>query len=61
MNTAVVPELSERCTIAIASSGRFAFGLSFLMAGSFHFVISPVKILPIVSPSKFRPDLTPLT
>ena len=30
-------------------------GLSFLIAGSFHFVMSPVKILPIVSPSKFRP------
>ena len=39
----------------MASSGRFALGLSFLIAGSFQFVISPSKILPIVSPSKLRP------
>ena len=41
VKTAVVPEPSERWTTAIASSGRFAFGLSALIAGSFHFVIWP--------------------
>ena len=61
VNTPVVPEESERCTTAIVWSGRFVFGLSDLIAGSFHFVIWPVKILPIVSASKFRPGPTPST
>src|SRR6516165_361865 len=46
---AVVPELSLRCTTVILVLGSFADGLSALIAGSFHVVIAPEKILAIVS------------
>ena len=48
----LVPEPSERCTVVMSLSGRFTLGLSFLMAGSFHLAISPMKILARVGPSK---------
>ena len=41
----VVPEPSERCTTTIACDGSLTLGLSFLIAGSFQFLISPRKIL----------------
>src|SRR3954454_17081679 len=44
----VVPDSSERCTDLTAVAGSVALGLSFLIAGSFHFVILPAKILAIV-------------
>ena len=43
MKLNVVPELSERCTTVIDVLGRlFLFGLSFLIALAFHFVILPM-------------------
>src|SRR5919197_4098673 len=45
----VVPEPSERCATVIALSGRLTPGLSAVMAGSFHFLMSVWKILPTVS------------
>ena len=44
----VVPESSERWTAVMALSGSLASGLSAVMAGSFHLVILPSKIEPIV-------------
>ncbi len=48
MNTAVVPEPSERCATVIAVSGS-APGLSFAIAASFHLVILPRKLAESVS------------
>src|SRR4029450_13725728 len=45
----VVPEPSERCATVIALSGRVAPGLSGVMAGWFHFLMSVWKILASVS------------
>ena len=56
----VVPDPSERCTTAIAVLGSLMPGLSFAIAGSFHFVISPRKILAMVGPSSTSsPGLMP--
>ena len=41
MKTNVSPEPSLRWTTVIVLFGRFSFGLSFAMAGSFQFVIWP--------------------
>ena len=41
----VVPEESERCTVRIVASGSFAPLLSAVIAGSFHLVTLPPKIL----------------
>ena len=44
MTLYVVPELSLRWIGVIARSGRLAPGLSALIAASFHFLMSPLKI-----------------
>src|SRR5919198_532556 len=54
----VVPDSSERCTDLTGVAGRVAFGLSFLIAGSFHFVIFPAKMLAMVLGDRLR-SLTP--
>jgi anti-sigma factor RsiW len=55
----VVPESSERCTGVIAVLGSLTPSFSFAMAGSFHLVILPSKILATVAPSRFS-ESTPL-
>src|SRR5215475_1398607 len=45
----VVPDASARCTIVMSVLGRVTPGLSAAIAGSFHFLTSPWKILAIVS------------
>src|SRR5512147_334916 len=50
----VVPESSERWKAWIFRSGSFAEGLSFLIAGAFHLVILPSKILARVGASRTR-------
>jgi hypothetical protein len=57
---AVVPESSERCTAVIAVSGRSTPSFRAAIAGSFHVVISPWKILAIVGESSWSSS-TPLT
>ncbi len=54
MKFAVVPDSSERCTGVMSVSGRFAPGLSAAIAGSFHFVISPLKIFAVTSGESCR-------
>ena len=54
MKFAVVPDSSERWTGVMSVSGRSAPGLSAAMAGSFHFVISPLKIFAVVSGASCR-------
>ena len=49
MKFAVVPDSSERCTGVMSVSGRSAPGFVAAIAGSFHFVISPLKIFAVVS------------
>src|ERR1700692_2572566 len=56
---AVVPDPSERWAAAIGVVRKGVPGFSALIAGSFHAVIAPEKILPIVSPSNFRPLAMP--
>src|SRR5581483_8784705 len=55
----VVPELSERCTIAIDVDGRLTPGFSFLIAGSSHVLTWPMKIFASVGPSMWSRFLTP--
>ena len=43
VNCAVVPDPSDRTTGRIGRSGRCSCGLSAARAGSFQFVITPVK------------------
>ena len=43
-NCALVPDPSERTTGMIGVAGSASFGLSAAIAGSFHFVITPVNI-----------------
>src|SRR3954471_9823271 len=57
----VVPELSERWTIAMFWSGSATPLFSFLIAASFHFVIWPEKICASVAPFMCSRFLTPLT
>src|SRR3978361_1555196 len=45
----VVPDLSLRCTGAMARTGRGGRELSAAIAGSFHLAIEPEKILATVS------------
>src|ERR1022692_219945 len=52
---AVVPDPSERWATAMGVLGRLIPGFRALIAGSFHVVMAPEKILPSVSPSNFRP------
>src|SRR5579871_2422371 len=59
VHTKVVPLPSERCTTVISASGSLTFGLSFLMAASFHFEIAPRKMPASVSPAKFNGAETP--
>ena len=49
MKFCVVPESSARCTGVIAVLGSFTPELSAAMAGSFHFLILPLKIFAMVS------------
>ena len=55
MKFAVVPEPSERCTTVIFVLGSFALGFSAAIAGSSQVVITPWKILAVVSPESLRP------
>jgi hypothetical protein len=48
----VVPEPSERCTTTIGCAGSFTEALSLAIAGSFQVLISPMKILASVGPSR---------
>ena len=57
----VVPDESERCTMVIDVLGRLTPGLSLAIAGSFHFLIVPWKMLAVVGPSSLRPVLSPDT
>src|SRR5919107_3759041 len=57
----VVPELSERCTIAIFVPGSFTPLFNFLIAGSSHCVIWPEKIFASVAPFMSSRFLTPPT
>src|SRR4051812_13808890 len=57
----VVPELSERWTIAIFVLGSLTPLFRDLIAGSSHCVIWPRKILASVGPSMCRRFLTPST
>src|SRR5262245_50715274 len=50
----LVPELSERCTVRIGVAGRVTPELSAAMAGSFHLVILPEKILASVAGENCR-------
>ena len=61
MKLNVVPELSERWTIAILRLGSATPLLSFLIAASFQLVMSPLKILASVGPFMCRRFLTPCT
>ena len=63
MNWADVPEPSDRTTGTIGVPGRASFGLSAAIAGSFHFVITPVKIFATLSPDsrRFVTRLPPMT
>src|SRR5690349_677518 len=56
----VVPDWSDRYTTLIFVSGSVAFGFSFLIAGSFQFLISPSKIFAVAAASRARSE-TPLT
>jgi hypothetical protein len=56
----VVPDSSLRNTTWIGSFGNATPGLSAWIAGSFHVVIAPLKILAAVAPSRLS-ELTPLT
>jgi len=53
-NAALVPELSERWTVAILEEGRWVPGLSAAIAGAFHIVTLPAKISAMVLASSFR-------
>ena len=44
MKLSVVPDESERCTVAIANDGRVTPGLADAMAASFQLVILPPKM-----------------
>ncbi len=60
MNTWVVPEPSERCDTVMAVAGSLSPGFSAAMAGSFHLVMAPRKMLAAVTPSSFSlPDSMP--
>src|SRR5262249_32259597 len=61
VNTDVVPDSSERCTIVMAVDGRFTPGFSVLIAASFHVLILPRKMSAMVVPSSFSPFDTPFT
>src|SRR4051812_6553968 len=50
----VVPDSSERCTAWIAVDGSLAPELRAAIAGSFHLVILPEKILAMVEASSCR-------
>ena len=51
----VVPDPSERRATVMVWSGSFRPGLSAAIAGSFHLVIFPRKMLASVSGEKRRP------
>src|SRR3954471_24261940 len=56
----VVPDWSLRNTTWIGRSGSGAPALSAAIAGSFQFLMAPLKIFAVVGPSRFR-EVTPLT
>ena len=51
----VVPEPSDLCTTTISLSDKFKPGFAAVIAGSFHFVISPKKIPATASEVNFSP------
>src|SRR5215469_17249691 len=51
---AVVPEESERRAMVTAVLGRLTPGLSAVIFGSFHFLMSPWKRPAMTGPSSFR-------
>src|ERR1700722_6927289 len=55
----VVPDPSERWAMAMGVLGSVVPGFRALMAGSFHTVMPPEKILPRVAPSNLRPLAIP--
>src|SRR5207244_1337079 len=59
VNTAVVPDSSERCTIVICVDGSFTPLLSAAISGSFHVLTLPRKTSAVVLPSSLRPLGTP--
>src|SRR5690348_2421953 len=61
VKTFVVPDSSERCTIWMAVEGRLTPGFKAAIAGSFHVLIVPRKILAAVVPSSFKPVWRPCT
>src|SRR2546427_3329391 len=59
VNTAVVPDSSERCTIVICVEGSLTPLLSAAISGSFHDLTLPRKMSAVVVPSSFRSFGTP--
>src|SRR5690242_7891353 len=57
VNCAVEPEPSECTTGMMPSAGSTRPLLSAVIAGSFHFVMAPVKILARVSPDSRRSSI----
>ena len=55
----MVPEESERWAMVIAVLGRVTPGLSAAIAGSFHFVILPWKMLAMTGADSCSGLLTP--
>jgi hypothetical protein len=53
----VVPDSSERWTVAMAESGSFTPEFCSAIAGSFHFVIAPSKMSAIVFASRFSESM----
>src|SRR5215469_2849263 len=54
VNSAVAPEPSDRTTGTIWSAGSVKPGLSAAMIGSFHLVITPVKMPAMALPERRR-------
>jgi hypothetical protein len=61
VNSFVVPDSSDRCTTVTAVDGSVLPGFNALIAGSFHFLTFPRKMLAIVAPSSLRPLSMPDT
>ena len=54
-----VPDPSDRCTTVMSLTGRLTPGLSFVTAGSFHFVTLPRKMSASNGPENFNSAVTP--
>src|SRR5262245_27483432 len=61
VNTNVVPDSSDRCTTEIGVFGSCVPWFNAWIAGSFHDVMSPMKIFAAVSPSSLSPLWRPET